>query len=477
VAQPHFLRGVLYLHSFEYDDAAAAFREAQRVDPQFAMAFWGEAMTHTHPVWNQQDLALARAVLSRLGTTPEVRKAKAPTPREKAWLGAVETLYGEGSKPARDTAYAFAMEALARDHPEDAEAQAFFALALLGLNQAVRDVPTYMRAGAIAEALFQAHPDHPGAAHYVIHAFDDPEHAPLGLRAARAYSRIAPDAAHAQHMTTHIFLALGMWNDVIAQNAIAVHHTSNAPGHYPLWLGYGLLQAGRWREAATHLEHSRDAVRGEGNAGQRAYLVFMRAHHVIVTGRWDDSSLGWKVALPPALLTARAADLFVQGYSAIERGDRAAAGERAGQLRQVAGEATERGTTPNERAAAGILATELDAMLMLADGKTEEGLTALRDATRREDALPVEFGPPDIVKPSHELLGEALLELGRAAEAQREFGRALELAPRRAPSLLGLARAASRAGDRAAAERAAATLREIWQGADPEVLTLVEAKP
>src|SRR5262249_29218430 len=140
--QAEFLLGVLYLHSFEYESAERAFRRAEALDPSFAMAYWGEAMTYTHPVWNEQDVGSARSALERLGPTPEARRAKAPTPREQAWLGAVEALYGEGAKARRDTLYAAAMEKLVRQFPEDPEAKAFFALALLGLNQGVRDTVT-----------------------------------------------------------------------------------------------------------------------------------------------------------------------------------------------------------------------------------------------------------------------------------------------------------------------------------------------
>ena len=243
-AQAQFTRGVLLLHSFEYQDAAQAFRAAQRIDPAFALAYWGEALTYTHPVWNEQDGNAARAALLRLGPTPAARRAKALTPREQAYLDAVEILYGEGSKPARDTAYSLAMERLVARFPADREAKVFYALSLLGLNQGVRDTATYLRAAAIVQPVFQANPNHPRAAHVLIHAYDDPIHASLGLAAARAYSKIAPDAAHAQHMTTHIFLALGMWDEVVSQNEIAAgpDRAAWAPHHYTEWLGYGYLQ-------------------------------------------------------------------------------------------------------------------------------------------------------------------------------------------------------------------------------------------
>ncbi len=252
-AQPPFIRGVLLLHSFEYDDAAAAFREAQRLAPGFALAYWGEAMTQTHPVWNQQEVDSARAILARLGPTPEARSARARTRRERGYLEAVEILYGDGSKPRRDTLYSAAMGRLAAAYPSDLEARAFYALSLLGLSQGTRNVPTYMRAGALAEEVLRRNPDHPGAAHYVIHAFDDPAHAPLGLPAARAYSKIAPGAAHAQHMTSHIFVALGMWDETVDANVAALGPNRPAwtPNHVSAWLDYAYLQQGRHRGGPT----------------------------------------------------------------------------------------------------------------------------------------------------------------------------------------------------------------------------------
>src|SRR3989442_3092300 len=149
-AQPQFVRGVLLLHSFEYRDATQAFREAQRLDPGFALAYWGEALTYTHPLWNEQNVNASRAALRRLGPTPAARRAKAPTPRERAHLLTVEILYGDGSKAKPDKAYSLDMELLVASFPADREAQVFYALSLLSLSQRERDVPTYLRAAAIA---------------------------------------------------------------------------------------------------------------------------------------------------------------------------------------------------------------------------------------------------------------------------------------------------------------------------------------
>jgi tetratricopeptide (TPR) repeat protein len=473
-AQPAFIRGMLLLHSFEYEDAAAAFREAQRADPGFALAYWGEAMTHNHPVWNEQNLDTARAILRRLAPTPEARALKAPTARERAWLETAEILFGEGEKPRRDTLYSVALERLTMSYPDDREAQALFALSLMGLSQSVRNIPAYMRAGAIAQEVFFANPEHPGAAHYVIHAFDDAQHAPLGLRAARAYSKIAPGADHAQHMTSHIFLGLGMWEETVAANEVASFGAERdrakwGPGHYTHWLGYALLQQGRFAEARRHLESVRPNLGSPPRVPRKAYLLAMRAHYLVGTERWADPVTAWTLDAEGAGPGPRAMDAFALGLAAIGRGDRATAEQRLAEVERLAGGAEMADRYGANAQVPGILAKELRALLMLVDGKKDEALALLHEATAAEDSLPLEYGPPDIVKPTHELLGEVLLGLGDGAGARREFERALQLAPRRALSLLGLARAATMAGDRERAARAHAELRKVWHRADGDV--------
>ena len=471
-AQGHFITGVLYLHSFEYDDAAKEFREAQRLAPDFAMAYWGEAMTYTHPLWDQQNLDSARAALNRLAPTPQARRLKAPTAREQGYLDAVEALYGEGTKPQRDTLYSAAMELVWIAYPDDLEAEAFYALSLLGLNQGDRDVPTYMRAGALAQEVFRKNPDHPGAAHYVIHAFDDPTHAPLGLYAARAYSQIAPAAAHAQHMTTHIFLALGMWDEVVSQNVIASgpDPKSWTAGHYTVWLDYGYLQQGRYQDALALLETLRGNLGSKPRYGALWGITEMRAHYLIDTELWNSPVDRWDIDLTKLGASGTAYWSFVSGYCALKRGDRSRAVQALAALTTVRDSISDAG--PSEQEVYAILELELKSLLRLADGASEEAVVLLTEATRREDAVPFIFGPPSVIKPSHELFGEVLLQLGRPGEAETQFKGALALAPKRARSLIGLARAAAAAGDAAEAAEATATLQAIWHQADPGLLTL-----
>ncbi len=478
-AQAPFIRGVLYLHSFEYEDAATAFKEAQAADPGFALAYWGEAMTYTHPLWDQQDSAAARAALLRLGATPAERLAKAPTAREKGYLATTEALYfGEGSKAKRDTLTARAFERLTRAYPDDQEALAFYALWLMGESQGVRNVATYMRAGAIAEEIYRNNPKHPGALHYIIHAFDDPIHAPLGLRAAREYSVIVPDADHAQHMTTHIFLALGMWPETVRQNAIASGKDSTTwkPGHYTAWMNYALLQQGKYADARRQLEVMRANLERAPTPGRRSAMLFMRAHYLVNTLAWGDTIADWALDTTGTGSNAKAIDAYTSGAVQVARGKLALAEGAVAKLERLNTVARSEYRFGQSAALPRILATQLRARILWARAKREAAIALLRNSGTMEDTLPAEFGPPDIVKPTHELLGEYLLAVKRPAEAQREFQHALQLAPGRAAALFGLVRASQAAGDSGEAERALSRLETNWHDADAELPELAELR-
>jgi tetratricopeptide (TPR) repeat protein len=466
-AQTAFVRGVLLLHSFEYEDAATAFREAQRRDPDFAMAYWGEAMTYNHPLWRQQDRDAALATLARFAPTPGERAARAPTERERGYLEAVDALYGPGDKGERDRAYMEAMGRLAARFPDDLEARAFHALSILGSRDGERDFATYMRAAAEAAPVFDANPEHPGAPHYMIHSFDDPVHAPLGLEAARAYSGIAPDAGHAQHMTSHIFIALGMWDDVVAANVRArdvqnkreaeLGRPPNVCGHYTSWLHYGWLQQGRLRDADRGMADCLERVRKGGTASEQGYFAAMRARHVLDTEDWNAADrLTAELQAPAAQLVYA----FVTAYAALKRGDVAGA-QRALEAHEAAGSAL---AHPDPRAH--IQEMELAALRAVSSGDTEDAVESLREATALEESLPFEFGPPASVKPPHELLGEVLLEAGRPTEALAAFEASLARTPLRVRSLQGLAAAAGAAGDRAKADEARASVLRIQHGGD-----------
>jgi tetratricopeptide (TPR) repeat protein len=492
-AQKHFLRGALLLHSFEYEDAAEEFRLAQKEEPAFAMAYWGEAMTYNHPLWMERDADAARRALERLGSSREARRANAPTERERLYLDAVEDLFADGVKADRDRAYAESMRRLAEAFPDDLDARSFYALALLGTCEGQRDVPTYMKAAAIVEEVFAKNPEHPGAAHYLIHAYDDPVHAPLGMRAARVYARIAPAATHALHMPSHIFLASGMWDDVVASNEASwkasldrAERRKLGPDahsfHALSWLGYGYLQQGRYREARHALALAEEDAAKSGSARARTHLVTMRAAYLVETGRWTGEAASMKVSSDD--LSSKNLDLFVLGVAALERGDRAEAQRirarmSGGGTDSAGGGGHAHGGAPVPSGWAGtdeVLRRLLDAKLLFASGERSQAIALAKEAASAADAMSYEFGPPDIVKPVHELAGEMLLASGRPAEARKEFEASLRSAPGRAQSLLGLARSAAAAGDREASTQAYARLRENWKRADEDVAGLSEAR-
>ena len=486
-AQHDFLRGVLLLHSFEYAYAAEAFRKAQRQDPDFAMAYWGEAMTYLHPVWNQKASDAALEALGRYAPTPAARAAKVPTERERAYLAAVDVLYGEGQKAALDTLYSIEMGKLAAAYPDDIDARAFYALSLLGLSQGDRDVPTYVEAGAIALAAFRENPGHPGAVHYTIHSFDDPTHAILAMEAARAYGPIAPDAAHAQHMTTHIFLARGMWDDVVEANirADAVSDRNLAArdlpptfcGHYNEWLMYGYQQQGRYADAEAMLmgcfaqAHDERLPDGMRQAATRSY-TYMRSLNLADTRAWDGEPASSEVDASNSSVVAQLTQAWGSGVAALHRGDRSTAERHHAFLKDNGSNAEDEWESPYVPVWEGTL----DAMLLADAGDADAALLAAKNAADYEASLPVDFGPPMAFKPARELEGEILLAHGRPEQALMAFQMALARTPNRILSLAGYARAAAAAGRADLAGNAYRTLADLLIGADVDLAEAKEAK-
>ena len=507
-AQSHFVRGVAALHSFWFEEALDEFRESTKLEPDFMMGYWGEAMAYNHPLWSEQDTEAGRK------TVTQIRESSKLSDRERAYLNAVKLLYGEGDKLARDKAYSAAMEKIYREYPDDQEAACFFALSLLGTVRP--DEKGYRRqaqAGAIAFDVYQKNPNHPGAAHYIIHAFDDPDHAILALPAAFRYSEIAPEAHHARHMPSHIFLQRGMWPEAARSNETS-WATSDAwvrrknlsislrDYHSLHWLLYVYLQQGRYSKAEELLAIMRKSM-AESTSDNKLRPNYyannwanMAAAFIVETERWDlvaklfpassaaeaggdmashgaprDSSSA-TVRQSPA---SQVLPVFIRGLAAAFKG-RSDSDTLISVLRAQAGPAPATGSYGNQGKMTQIRQHEIAAVAACTKEKYDEAIATMKKATALEEELGPPSGPPGLIKPSHELFGEILLKAGRPKEASEEFALALLRQPNRARALIGSARAASKSGDVKAAGEAYTKFAKQWQQADSGLAELQEAQ-
>ena len=477
-AQSAFLTGVKALHSFDWDPARIAFEKAQEIDPSFALAYWGQAMSDNHPLWAEQDMEAATAALNKLAPDFQSRLRKAPTEKEKAYLTAVETLYfSPGDKLQRDFAYAEYMARMHERWPDDHEISIFYALSLLGtVRRGDKGFRRQALAASISQDIFAKNKNHPGAAHFIIHSFDDPDHAILALPAAKVYADIAPAAGHALHMPSHIFVQLGMWQGVVNSNIegynvlVAVNKKYGLPeGHEEFhclsWLIYGNLMLGHYDRANENVGWALAAV--ERNPGDERVLggyLRMRGRHMIETGQWQD------VALDEAdsVEGSNAHWVSVVGMSAAHRGDietATAAIDRLESLqKQAAADAKNYDAIQID-----ILVKEVIAVSSLLSGDKQRAISMAREAAEmqmREMNAP--SGPPWPMKPAIELYGDVLLAADRPADALVAYKRSIQWIPKRTPSILGLAKAAIAVGDNETADEMFSKLKEM-PGANPAI--------
>lgn len=483
-AQQHFLRGLAALHSFWYEEAIDAFRESTRDEPDFAMGYWGEAMAYNHPLWSEQDMATARQVLAKIKETPKL------TERERAYIAAVRVLYGEGDKHARDVAYSAAMEKIYRAYPDDLDGAAFYALSLLGIG-GEKGYRLQAKAGAIALDVYQKNPNHPGAAHYIIHAFDDPDHAILALPAARRYASIAPEAHHARHMPSHIFLQLGMWSEAAASNESAWEASdawmkrkslplSVRDYHSLHWLLYVYLQQGRYNDAEKLLTLMKK-VMSESTYDNKLRPSYYENNYANMAAAFVVETERWQLApeLFPESKPAAASDDMGGAHGAHGNATSTMRVSSANRTLPffVRGLAT--AMTGSESDAANlqeIQKYELTALAASMRKEHEKAIELMKKATALEEEMRPPSGPPSLIKPTHELFGEILLRAGKPAEAAEMFKVALQRQPNRARSLLGAARAAAQTGNQSGALTAYAALIDQWKQADTGLSELREAR-
>jgi len=451
--QQQFDRGVALLHSFAYADAEKAFRGVAEQDPKCAMAHWGVAMTHFHQLWEP---ALSPATIP--AAQREILLAQqigAGTERERAFINALALIYQDAGTVAYRTRalnYERAMKEAAAENKKDAEAQVFYALALLAnASPADKTHANQKQAADLLEPLYRAYPQHPGIPHYLIHAYDNAELAQRGLPAARDYSKIAPSAPHALHMPSHIFTRLGLWEDSIASN-LAARDVAHRQGdieeelHAMHYLTYAYLQSGRDTEAGQVIQQLGNMPKlnaGEFKIGYAATAMPVR--YAVERGQWADAAS--IVPLTGAAPQVVAIAVWARGFGLARSGHAAEAGAEIDGLQQIEGQLRASG---NDYWATqtGILRREVMAWSAEAGGKPDEAVALLREAADEEDAIekpPVSPGP---LVPAREQLGYILLQQNRAGLASKEFATALVNAPGRRGALQGAARAAELSGQK-----------------------------
>ena len=450
----------MLLHSFEYDDAAEEFRRAKTADPDCAMAYWGEAMTYNHSIWQEQDYQKGKAVLMELADSPEARITKAKTEIEKDFIRSIEVLYGEGSKTFRDKAYADFMAKLFDKYPDNHEVAAFYALALLGSVTYGRNLEVYQQSASISKKILEENPEHPGALHYFIHANDEPEFAAKAVPAANEYSVVAPDAAHALHMPSHIYLALGMWDEVVRSNEISWQASvdrrarknldNNALGYHSFhWLQYGYLQKGRIEEAKQMLTDMVQFCEDLPSARARVHQIYLRTTYLVESNDWESAFASLETDTKGINIAAINRDAFVHGLKAYHLQDTAGLSAVIDQIKAQrdfaaqtlvmeegialcsGGGASRENTTQLSLDLSDVMEMELRALVAVLNNDLPLAEDWFSKATQLEESVGAAYGPPAIVKPSHELYGEFLLANSRYNDALAMFNKALELAPQR----------------------------------------------
>jgi len=483
--QQQFSSAVAMLHSFWYEKARDTFAGVAEKDPTCGMAYWGIAMTYYHPIWQPPGSADLKAG----GTFMDKAKlVGAKTQRERDYIAAIETFYKDSDKfdhASRALGYERAMEQVQSRYPDDHEAAIFHALALLAT--APPNDETYVnqkRAGAILEPLFAEEPEHPGIAHYIIHAYDYPPLAQRALDAARRYAKIAPDSPHALHMPSHIFTRLGLWQESIDSNlaSVASAKKNNAPEdelHAKDYLIYAYLQGAQDREAREALEAPPSGRRDDPQHFAWLYAMGTSpARYAVERHQWAEAAA---LAVPPDtfpggrwawteanLHFARALGLSHTGKTEAARTEV----QKLASLRDTLTEVNDKYWADQVE----IQRESAEAWIRLAEGKSEEALRQMRSAAEHEDATDKHPVTPGVILPARELLGEMLLELNKPAEAMVEFEATLRTFPNRFNSLSGAARAAKRAGDDAKAKTYYAKLLSMCEHSDGDRPELEEAR-
>src|SRR5215208_736626 len=496
-AQTQFNHAVAWLHSFEYEEAEKAFTEVTVMDPQCGMGYWGIAMSNYHPLWAPPTPAELKKGWSAV---EKAKSVSARTPREQAYIAAMETFYKDYENldhRARTFAYSDAMKWVHQLNPSDHEAGVFYALTLIATGTMSPD-KSYARqkeAAQILNRILALEPQHPGVAHYLIHSYDYPALAELALPAARGYAKIAPASAHAQHMPSHIFIRLGLWQEAIGSNqdaeaaakSFAVrNHMSGAWDeqlHAMDYLAYAFLQRAQDKHAAEVLDELTRLRKVEPPTFKVAYAyAAIPAGYALERRQWSEAA---KLTLPSGELGelllnrfpwAKGHLHFARAIGAARSGDTIAARREVDELAAIRQKLVEVKGDYDWAKQVDIQRLIASAWVEYAEGKHDEALKLARAAADLDDATEKHSVTPGAILPAREQLGELLLELKQPAAALQEFETSFHSTPNRFNGLYGAARAARLAGNQKSAKAYYGKLLELARGTDSARPEIEEAK-
>ncbi len=501
--QGKFDEGLLLLHNFEYEDALKAFEEATALDSTEVLTHWGEAMCHYKALWKLQNTDNGKAIVSRLGNTREERLASIDNPLENAMWEVVEIMYGEGDFKTRNNLIKDHLASLHKKYPNHQEIAAFYALSLIWSTEKYGDGSDDLRlAASIADDIIKANPLHPGALHYKIHALDGPVSAKDALDAADAYAKVAPDAAHALHMPSHIYLALGEWDGVVNSNEksynasvkrmIKQELTDGARGYHSLaWWHYGLLQQGKYTRAEKILNDMLTYVPKDPTKGARGYLLGMQSRQLAESGKLSvQTPIDLDVKVEDIGIIAKSVRSLLRAQVAFQNDDAKTINEEIDWLStkifmdslnikdsgiaMCAAGNSKYAPTENSIKIAQVNMTQIEGLKALLEGDQELFEAKMKKAIELEDHTNFPTGPPNITKPSFEQYGEWLLEKGRYQEAREQFDKALLRMPKRAKSLKGKFTALKALNQLDEVVKVQNELRAIYSQADAEVKNFLE---
>lgn len=482
--QKPFERGVALLHSFWYEEAQKEFESISRQDTQCAMAYWGIAMSQWHQLWNEPNASTIKAANQGLAKAEQL---KPKTERERDYLSAIDAFYKEGKLDhhARTVAYSKAMEGVYKKYPDDREAAAFYALSLLASEpEGDTTFANRKQAAEVLEKLFSAEPNHPGVAHYLIHSYDKPQLASLGVNAARSYARIAPAAPHALHMPSHIFARIGLWQDDIDSNLASIAATRKTAAmhmggeghqfHAMDFLVYAYLQSGREADALGVIQDVKAMpamkdMYGMGYDPRASALSKFTAVYALELRHWPDAA-----ALQPDPKTSDgdgAITYWARAIGSARTGNVAEARKDLKQLEVIHDTLLKKKrkyfaeTVEQDR-------REAEAWVNHAEGKDEQAVKTLRSLAEHEEATGEE--PEGI--PAREMLADLLLDAKHPEQALAEYEADLKFNPNRFNGLYGAARAAELAGQNAKANEFYSQLVKVCHGSQSERPELSHAR-